>query len=64
MAGWIADGKLQRKYHSIEGLENAPEGINLLYNGGNTGKLYVMKSFYLVSCQKDPRELTDVYTNF
>jgi NADPH-dependent curcumin reductase CurA len=27
--------------HMIEGLENAPDALNLLYTGGNTGKLLV-----------------------
>ncbi len=41
MAQWILDGRLKRKYHVVEGLANAPEAINLLFTGGNTGKLYV-----------------------
>lgn len=39
MAQWIAEGKIKRKFHVVEGLENAPEGLMLLFNGGNTGKL-------------------------
>jgi len=48
MAQWILDGRLKRKYHVIEGLANAPEAMNLLFTGGNTGKL-VVKVFRGVS---------------
>lgn len=41
MAQWILERKLKRKYHVVEGLAKAPEAINLLFTGGNTGKLYV-----------------------
>lgn len=39
MARWISEGKLKRKFHIVEGLEKCPEHLNLLYTGGNTGKL-------------------------
>lgn len=39
MAQWIKEGKLKRKFHIVEGLEKCPEYLNLLYTGGNTGKL-------------------------
>jgi len=38
---WLAEGKLKRKFHVIEGIENAPAALPLLYSGGNTGKLVV-----------------------
>jgi hypothetical protein len=41
MAKWIGEGKIKRKYHMEEGLERCPEYLNLLFNGGNTGKLIV-----------------------
>jgi NADPH-dependent curcumin reductase CurA len=41
MAEWLADGSLQRKYHIVDGLQNAPAALPMLFNGGNTGKLYV-----------------------
>lgn len=41
MAGWLADGSLQRKFHIVDGLENAPNALSMLFNGGNTGKLCV-----------------------
>ncbi|KAH8092654.1 hypothetical protein BXZ70DRAFT_1010733 [Cristinia sonorae] len=38
---WLAEGKLKRKFHVVEGLEKAPEALPMLYSGGNTGKLVV-----------------------
>ncbi|KAK7050967.1 hypothetical protein VNI00_005079 [Paramarasmius palmivorus] len=37
----LADGSIKRKFHVVEGLENAPSALPLLFNGGNTGKLVV-----------------------
>lgn len=41
MATWIADGKLNFKEDVRLGLDSAPEYLNMLFNGGNTGKLIV-----------------------
>jgi NADPH-dependent curcumin reductase CurA len=41
MAGWLAEGKIKSSEHVVEGLENAPEALNLLFTGGNTGKVMV-----------------------
>lgn len=41
MAGWLAQGKVKSSEHIVEGLENAPEALNLLFTGGNTGKVIV-----------------------
>jgi hypothetical protein len=41
MAGWLASGKVKSAEHVVEGLENAPEALNLLFTGGNTGKVMV-----------------------
>jgi NADPH-dependent curcumin reductase CurA len=41
MAGWLAQGKVKSSEHIVEGLENAPEALNLLFTGGNTGKVMV-----------------------
>ncbi|KAG9315327.1 hypothetical protein JVU11DRAFT_4469 [Chiua virens] len=41
LAVGLADGTLKRKFHIIEGLENAPKALPLLFSGGNTGKLVV-----------------------
>jgi len=38
---WLAEGKLQSRETVVEGLENTPESLNLLFDGGNTGKLVV-----------------------
>ncbi|KAH9945147.1 alcohol dehydrogenase [Epithele typhae] len=41
IATWLRDGSLKRRFHVVKGLQNAPEALNLLFNGGNTGKLVV-----------------------
>jgi NADPH-dependent curcumin reductase CurA len=41
VAGWLREGKIKSSEHVVEGLENAPEALNLLFTGGNTGKLMV-----------------------
>ena len=41
MAGWLGEGKLKSAEHVVEGLENAPQALNLLFSGGNTGKVMV-----------------------
>ncbi|HEY5023974.1 MAG TPA: NADP-dependent oxidoreductase [Acidimicrobiales bacterium] len=41
MVGWIAEGKVKHAEHLVEGLEHAPEALNLLFTGGNTGKVIV-----------------------
>lgn len=39
IAKWIKDGKIKRKFHVVQGLEKCPEYLQMLFNGGNTGKL-------------------------
>jgi NADPH-dependent curcumin reductase len=41
MAGWVASGAVKSSEHIVEGLEHAPEALNLLFTGGNTGKVMV-----------------------
>ena len=41
MAGWVAEGKIKHSEHVVEGLERAPDALNLLFSGGNTGKVIV-----------------------
>jgi NADPH-dependent curcumin reductase CurA len=41
MAGWLASGAVKSSEHVVEGLENAPDALNLLFTGGNTGKVIV-----------------------
>src|SRR5579872_6579948 len=38
---WKMMGKLRDRQTLVEGLEKAPEAINMLFTGGNTGKLIV-----------------------
>jgi len=41
MFGWVLDGTVKHAEHVVEGLESAPEALNLLFTGGNTGKVVV-----------------------
>ena len=41
MGAWIAEGRIKFRTHVVEGLENAPGALNLLFTGGNTGKVIV-----------------------
>ena len=41
MAGWVMEGRIQHREHVVEGLEHAGEALNLLFSGGNTGKVIV-----------------------
>ena len=41
LAQWLTDGSLKRKFDIVEGLENAPSALPMLFSGGNTGKLCV-----------------------
>jgi NADPH-dependent curcumin reductase CurA len=37
----VLEGKVKHSVHVVEGLEHAPEALNLLFTGGNTGKVIV-----------------------
>ncbi len=41
MFGWVAEGQVRHAEHVVEGLEHAPDALNLLFTGGNTGKVVV-----------------------
>jgi len=41
MARWVAAGKVKFAVHVVDGLEQAPAALNLLFTGGNTGKVIV-----------------------
>src|SRR2546427_7493714 len=41
LAQWMAEGKLKHRDTIVDGLECAPEALNLLFDGGNVGKLIV-----------------------
>ncbi len=38
---WLLEGRLQAREQIVHGLEHAPEALNMLFTGGNTGKLLV-----------------------
>tara|TARA_R110002049_G_scaffold30729_14_gene105150 strand:+ start:2492 stop:3484 length:993 start_codon:yes stop_codon:yes gene_type:complete len=42
LLAYFQAGKLKYRAHKLEGLESAIEGINLLFTGGNQGKLMVV----------------------
>jgi len=44
LATWYLEGKLKHEETVVEGLESAPEAVNLLFDGGNVGKLVVRVS--------------------
>ena len=41
LTAWLDDGSMTYREHVIEGLENAPEGLGMLFEGRNFGKLVV-----------------------
>ena len=41
---WLDEGRLTCREHVIEGLENAPRGLSMLFEGRNFGKLLVKVS--------------------
>jgi NADPH-dependent curcumin reductase CurA len=41
MFGWVAEGRVKSVEHVVDGLEHAPDALNLLFTGGNTGKVMV-----------------------
>lgn len=44
MAAWISDGKLKAKEHVVEGIENFPDALMMLFRGENFGKLVLKVS--------------------
>ncbi len=38
---WIQEDAIKRQFHIVEGIDNAPKALPLLFSGGNTGKLCV-----------------------
>jgi len=41
---WLFEGKIQYRVDVVEGLENAPRAVNMLFDGSNRGKLVVTVS--------------------
>jgi NADPH-dependent curcumin reductase CurA len=44
LANWLIEGKIKYRVDIIEGLENAPEAVNRLFDGSHKGKLMVKVS--------------------
>lgn len=44
LTDWVSAGQLQWKNHVVDGLDNALDGLSLLFSGGNDGKLMVRVS--------------------
>ncbi|KAG6330925.1 hypothetical protein ID866_8165 [Astraeus odoratus] len=49
IAPGLADGSIKRRFHVVEGLENAPKALLMLFTGENNGKLVVKVSDELTS---------------
>ena len=41
---WLKDGSIKTRDTIVDGLENAPAALDMLFKGGNTGKLMVKVS--------------------
>lgn len=41
LGSWLAAGQLHYRFHVVQGLESAPEALNMLFDGSNEGKLVV-----------------------
>lgn len=41
MGGWMAEGKLKAQETIVEGFDQLPDAVNMLFDGANTGKLSV-----------------------
>ena len=41
MAGWVMEGRIHHREHLVDGLDHAGQALNLLFSGGNTGKVVV-----------------------
>ena len=44
LAGWVLDGRIKAEETIVDGLERAPEALNMLFDGANVGKLLVRVS--------------------
>jgi NADPH-dependent curcumin reductase CurA len=44
LAGWISAGKLEPLETAVEGFEELPRAVNMLFDGANIGKLVVRLS--------------------
>lgn len=46
IAAGLADGSIKSKFHIVEGLQNAPSALPMLFSGANVGKLCVSSVFF------------------
>ena len=44
LGAWMAEGKIQYKVDVVKGIENAPDAVNKLFTGENSGKLLIQVS--------------------
>jgi hypothetical protein len=44
LGNWMAEGKIQYRVDVVKGIENAPETVNKLFTGENSGKLLIQVS--------------------
>ena len=44
MSKWVGEGKIKYDTTVVKGIENALTALNMLFTGGNTGKLLVQVS--------------------
>ena len=44
LAGWVLEGRIKAEETIVDGLEQAPEALNMLFDGANVGKLLVRVS--------------------
>jgi len=44
IAGWVAEGRIHHRTEVVEGLEHAPDALDRLFTGANTGKVVVRVS--------------------
>jgi NADPH-dependent curcumin reductase len=41
LVAWVGEGRIKWRDHIVDGLEQAPDALNMLFTGANTGKLMV-----------------------
>lgn len=41
LAQWVREGRIKSRSTIVKGLEAAHEALNMLFSGGNTGKLFI-----------------------
>ena len=41
LSTWLMSGRIQHREHVVQGLENAPSALGMLFDGSNQGKLMI-----------------------